>query len=131
MPSTDYIDDPRIRDDEYVYRRVGSAEWSWIEGRPSSAGFHDSSDRTPMSVGVHSLLIEAGLTPRSLLAAYPQCGLVRFTAGQARRLGLAVTALPRVDGEPAHGWVVGKKKQSIRRHLARQSEIVVLPPRSE
>lgn len=109
-----YPNDPGVPDDEVLYRRVRNDQWNWAERRPSSAAFADSGDGSPMSVALRKLMLDAGLPPEDLLQGHPRFGLVSFTAGQARELGLAVTSRPPVPGEPAHGWVSGGSRGAPR-----------------
>lgn len=128
MGTEAYPDDPGIAADEILYRRVRNDQWNWSKRRPSSAAFDDSGDGTPMSVALDSLLREAGRCPSDLLEGHPRFGLVSFTAKQARALSLSITASPPVSGDPAHGWVAGKKTKSMRKKLAELCEIVNVPP---
>lgn len=128
-PTVEYENDASISDGEILYRRVRSDLWHWQEGRPASGAFDDSGDGSPMSVALHSLLEAAGMEPQDLLRDLPpQFGLVRFTVGFARSLGLAVTSMPPVAGQPAHGWVSGKKTRSRQKRLATNCEIEIQPP---
>jgi len=126
--SAEYEDDPTVPDDEILYRRVRREQWHWAEGRPQSGAFDDSPDGSPMSVALHSLMIAANMKPEDLLDGHPEFGLVKFTAELARSLSLAVTANPPIAGEPAHGWVAGKKTTARKRQLARGCQIEVQPP---
>ena len=69
-----------------------------------------------------------GVKPADLLRGQPEFGLVSFTVEFARSLKLGVTATPAVSGEPAHGWVVGKKTRGVMRRLAAECRIEILPP---
>jgi hypothetical protein len=53
-------------------------------------------------------------------------GLVAITAGQARALGLLVSR-PDPVADPAYIELVGPKRESVRRSLARQFVWIVLP----
>ena len=128
MPSLEFPDNPGIPDAEVLYRRVWSGLWVWSESRPQSGAFDDSSDQSPMSVAIESLLTVASMVPRDLLTGWPAFGLVSFTAGLARDLGLRVTEAPPVAGEPAHGWVAGKKTRGIMKRLAKTCTVVIPPP---
>ncbi len=128
MGGEKYSNDSDISDDEVLYRRVRNDQWNWAEKRPSSAAFDDSGNGSPMSVALASLVRSAGQRPSDLLQGHPKFGLVSLTAGQARALLLSVTANPPVSGEPAHGWVVGKKTKSTRRRLAKLCLVVIAPP---
>jgi hypothetical protein len=68
------------------------------------------------------------MQPKDLLLGHPEFGLVKFTVELARRVDLAVTADPPVAGEPAHGWVAGKKTTSRKRQLAKGCGVEIPPP---
>jgi hypothetical protein len=89
--------------------------------RPSSAGFKDLN----LSVDAEPILRAAGLDWRFTLQGHPGCSLVRFPAGSARERGLSVVPKPTPEN-PAHTEVIGKKTQSIAKHLSDVSEWVHL-----
>lgn len=84
-----------------------------------------------MSVVIGSLLEADGLTPESALDGHQGYGLVRIPVSLIRAMGLGVATQPPVAGQPAHGWVLGKKKKSIRKRLAKECAVAVRPTRAE
>jgi hypothetical protein len=72
------------------------------------------------------LLREAGMTIERALGSRGGFGIVTFSAGFARSLSQRVIRSPEPD-EPLHGEVVGKKTDSVKKQLARNSQWVHLP----
>jgi hypothetical protein len=115
-------DDPRIRDEDVLLRRV-PALWILTEEsgatRPRSAAFQDitAPDGTrAMSVYVERLLADAGLTDVDVLEGRIDLGLVAFAARAVRDAGHTLHLAPH-EGPlgPAHAEVPGKIKASSRR----------------
>ncbi len=127
---TGYSDDLSIPDDAVLWRRVTPEQCvkdtSSGEYRPSSAAFKDHPDGSPMSVLLADEVEASGRSAESVLAAYKGYGLVAFTAGLVRELGLGIVRSP-LDYEPAHAEVFGRKTRSVRRTLARRCEWVIRP----
>jgi hypothetical protein len=125
-------DDPAIDDAEILYRRVTPEQVKWERGVPLRAGknaFMDSSDGSDCSLAIEGRLKEHGLSSISVLSGYEdRCGLVSFTAGDARACGYGVLYTPK-QGEPAHGSLTGDKTDAQpRKRLAEKSKVVVPPP---
>ncbi len=118
----DYTDDDSIEPTAELWRRVRPEHM--VPGdelgmlRPSSAAFHDSSDNTPMSVDLASIVRSLGGDERTVLAPYPGFYLVSLTAAQVRSRQLGVCREPLPDN-PAHAYVFGKKTGSVRKYLAK------------
>ncbi len=120
-----YVDDlEHIALTDLLLRRVpwwhiiwDGNEEAW---RPSSAAFDNHDGGSPMSIRVRPRLEAMGLSPESVIAHFPDFGLVEFSAGEARAKE-QVVAFEAVDEEPAHGVVAGKKTKGVRRHLVRVS----------
>lgn len=133
MPGHDFPDDPDIPDDTLLLRRIVTHKPGWVakDGatgalRPSSGAFEDHPNGTPMSVVLENKLREAGRPLEDALSGHDGFALAAITAGQARALGLRVAVDPQ-DDEPAHGIVIGKKTQGIKRKLARAAQWIVPP----
>jgi hypothetical protein len=129
-----FADDPAIADDVDLWRRILP---QWVvkdentgELRPSSAAFDDSPDGSPMSVVIEKIAMAQQISPAKVLNGYVGYGLCAFTAGLARALELSIATRPEVHGEPAHGFVVGKKTRSVRKKLSKASRWVILSPSS-
>lgn len=128
-----YIDDPSIPDDAILWRRIHPGELVPHEEtgkpRPKSTQFRDSNDGTPMSVYLADIALRENRNPEDILANdYPGEGMVSFTAGFVRGLGLRVQPNPRPE-EPAHAYVsgIGKKNKKIQRTIAKVCKILVYP----
>jgi hypothetical protein len=117
-------DDPTIPDDATIWRYV-VPQWVVIgdDGvgvRPSSGAFDDSSDG-PMS----AILATEGRDPASAIpATCPGAGMVAFTAGALRALGMTLERAPEPD-EPHHILVVGKKTKGVKNAMKKGSAWVV------
>lgn len=84
-----------------------------------------------MSVLIESLVLESGRTAEDVLAPFPGYGLVAVTITGINARNdlpdLEIQIWPE-DTEPAHGKVVGRKTQAVRKQLARDSRWIVAPP---
>jgi hypothetical protein len=128
--AANYADDSDIEDDAVLWRRVPPF---WVvrdenrgEFRPSSAAFQDSSDGSAMSVQIEKIVNSMQRTPADVLTGYENHSLCSFVAGLARSLEQRVTGLPKIDDDPAHGWVAGKKTKHVRKVFATEARWVVL-----
>lgn len=122
-----YEDDPTIDDATELWRRIPPT-WHKFDKRlgrhrPSTQAFRDSRDGTPMSVYLGP---ECGGDER-VLAGHEGFLLGYFTAGLAREWSQRVTREPRLETEPGHAWVAGKKTDAVRSALARGSGWIVGP----
>ncbi|MEE8435807.1 MAG: hypothetical protein V3S64_13570 [bacterium] len=125
------MDDPTIKDDWMLYRRIVS---DWFVPDPktpsgrriTSQAFNDSSDGTSMSIQIEQEMENFGLTIEDILKNYPDLGLASFSAGFARSQKQGVIRKP-LDMDPAHGEVVGEKPRSIRRIFAENANIIIEP----
>ena len=126
-----YTDDPTIRDDAALWRRI--PPWHFVPDgnlgrvRPSSAAFEDHPDGTPMSVLLAEIVAQTRRRAEDILAGHEGYGLAAITAGLARDYGQGVARKPSRD-EPAHAEVFGKKPKPVRKRLAKGSEWVLPPP---
>ena len=116
----------RIRPDQVV------ADPKAPDGRrASTAAFHDSSDRTPMSVVVEPIALDLGARPADAVAkSGPGTALVRVRAGAFRADDQNVFHSPidsDVPCELAHGSVEGAKPKGARRRWALAAEWVIEP----
>lgn len=120
-----YVDDQdNIANADLLLRRI-PPDWIVWDGntgtwRPSSAAFQNHPSGSPMSVRVRPRLESIGLQVASVLADYPDFGLVEFETSKAREKK-QVVALEEVAEEPAHGIVAGKKTGGVRNHLVKHS----------
>ena len=125
---SDFPDDRSVPDDAVLWRRIplNTVCVTTHEGReiPSSAAFDDSSDGSPMSVALASVLEK----PERLLEGRScPCGVVGFTAGEARALGLRICPDDAGDSYRGHAYVAGNKTKKTKRALAVASRWVVSP----
>lgn len=125
----EYADDPTIEDDDALWRRLirdwvikdeNSGEW-----RPSSAAFDNSKDGSPLSVVLANIITAMQGNPADVLKNVDD-SLCSFTAGLARMLEQNVTSWPKIEDDPAHGWVAGKKTRHVKRQLAKNAQFVIL-----
>lgn len=123
-------DDKSIPAEEVLYRRVTAEQVHSDAGgamRVASNAFRDSSN-SPCSIVLGSKLAELGRPPESVLRRYEnRCGLVRFTAADARACGFGVLRSPVAD-EPAHGYLTGRKSHGPCKQLGKRAVIVIPPP---
>lgn len=129
MTNDAHSDDPTISDEAELWRRI--PPWHFVRDentqrvRPSSAAFDDHPDGSPMSV----LIAEEAGAPNPVLANYEGFALASITAGLARMCKQGVARDP-TPNEPAHALLFGKKSNSVRKQLAKQSHWVIAPPNS-
>ena len=124
-------DDPTVGNEEKLLRRVRPDQIVWDDNekrfRPSSGAFYDSSDGSGMSISLDSVLQEYGHDASYALRGYGDQGLVVLTAAFVRSLKQGVIREPLPE-DPAHGEVVGKKTQGIRRQFANNATWLTLSP---
>jgi hypothetical protein len=125
----DYQDDLTILDSEVLLRRVPSRHVIWdkkyAQWRAASSAFEDHDNGTPMSVVIEGEVSAQGRQPDSVIANFPTYSLVRFSAGEARQLGLGLIRSPLAD-EPAHAEIFGKKTKAVKKKLSLFATWVVL-----
>lgn len=130
MASEGLVDDATIADDSELWRRI-HPDWivpnQNIHGlRVSSAAFDNSKDGSPTSVLMADLVQETGRDAQNVLAGFEGYALASITAGQARHCNQGVARDPLPE-EPAHAYIFGEKKKTIKRCLAQHAEWVVSP----
>lgn len=125
------VDDPSIRDEEVLWRRV-LPEWTTMKGgtfRPTSQTFKD---RRSYELSVH---IASLTTIDKVLAAYPGQGIVAITAGDVRSLGsYAIVRDPIINDpdlpdDPSHALICPSPTGSAASSLARLAVWVREPQR--
>jgi hypothetical protein len=121
-----FTDDPTIINADLLLRRIPPTWWIYDEAlqrkRPTTAAFDDPE----MSVALASELQSLGQPLTAPLRGHDGFALVSIDAGLARTCGQAVCKDPLPD-DPAHGLVVGKKTESVKRKFARNCTWVVPP----
>ncbi|MBM4018911.1 MAG: hypothetical protein FJ288_11380 [Planctomycetes bacterium] len=125
-----YEDDPTIADHAELWRRI-PPQWFVLDRnlgsmRPTSQAFQDHPNGTPMSVLLADVVRESGRGTTAALVGHKGFALAAITAGLCRQCSQKVARDPKPD-EPAHGVVVGKKSDAVRRRLAREAQWVVPP----
>ena len=116
IPNTDRLF-RRVRENQLVKREDGSR-------RVSSALFKAAE----MSVNIESLMIEQGRPPEDTLTRYPREYLTSIIAGDVRAHGLRIVKQTELPHDPAHGLVLGKKRDSFANAMARSRQWIVPPP---
>jgi hypothetical protein len=115
-----YQDDSDIPDDAELWRRINPDQFVQDDNlgrvRPSSVAFSDSSDGTPMSVDLATIVVAKGGDASTTLVDHPGCFLVALTAGQVRdpvngKLGVQ---LAPTSTNPAHTYVFERKLAALR-----------------
>jgi len=136
MPELEYQDDESIPDDSLLLRRILSDPnihivWDDNLGcwRPSSAAFDNDRNGNPMSVVLSVELVRLNRSMESALRGHKDgYSLASVTAGFTRNLSqIQKIVKDPTPEEPAHGLVAGKKTQSVRRNLAKNSQWIVEP----
>ncbi len=119
-------DDKSIHDEDRLLRRVPARQLVQLDGsvRPSSAVFKSEE----MSVNIESLMIEQGRPLKSTLERYPQEFLTSIRAGEVRPFGLPIIKDTDPPNDPAHGLVLGKKKDRFANAMVRMHKWIVPPP---
>lgn len=80
-----------------------------------------------MSVLLADIVERDGRSAADALAGHEGFALAAITAGLARQCDQGVARDPLPE-EPAHGVVVGKKTDSVRKRFAKGAEWVIPPP---
>src|SRR5260221_10839905 len=121
-------DDPAIANDDRLFRRVRPNQLipeSDGSQRPSSAVFKV----LELSVNIESLMIQQERAPEDTLTKYPGEYLTSVTAGQIRVYKHPIVKDTEPPNDPAHGLVLGKKKDSFANAMTRQHQWIVPPPK--
>lgn len=121
-------DDPAILDDDRLFRRVRSNQLiPEPDGsqRPSSAVFKGEE----LSVNIESLMVQQSRPPEDSLTGYPGEYLTAIKAGLVRAHKHPIVKDTEPPNDPAHGLVLGKKKDSFANAMRRQHQWIVSPPK--
>lgn len=126
MPDREITNDPAIADHEVLLRRL-LADWV-VPGdrgrmRIASAAFKNFE----LSILFLSLMEQQGRPKEHALKGYPDSSLCSVTAGLARQLEQGVIYDTEPPRDPAHGLVIGKKRQSIANGFAREAKWEIPP----
>ena len=112
----DISDDGSIADTELLLRRI-TPQWlvtnnTTGEKRLSSQAFQNYRERDAFSINFGSM----HQSPQEVVNAFPDYGVVSFSAGEVRQLNQGVTpdALP---DDASHGHVNGAKPKSVLKKL--------------
>ncbi len=74
-------------------------------------------------------MTEQGRPPEDTLTQYPDEYLTSVTAGSVRAHGHPVVKDADPPNDPAHGLVLGKKKDSFANAMRREHQWIVPPPK--
>jgi hypothetical protein len=128
-------DDASIVDAVELFRLLNpefDIDWDYDEHRwlVKSSAFQNTSDTDRMSVVLGDTLQKDGRTREDACRSMPDRFVVSLTAGGVRSEDQGVVRTPVAD-EPAHGDVVGNKKNANRRRRLRDmcTWVVEPPPR--
>jgi hypothetical protein len=128
MPPPEWVDDPTIKDDEWLWRRI----------HPTAVtGDQDTGQRVPQSGafrdtrGELSVFLASETTLPVVLRGHQNFGVAEFQASAARSADCIIVRDPLPDN-PAHALVCGKRASreiSIReaKMIKKRSRWVVLP----
>ena len=120
-------DDQTVSNDDRLFRRVPPNQLRREPGgsqRPTSAVFK----ALELSVNIESLMIQQGRSPEESLTKYPGEYLTAINAGQVRAHGHPIVKDTQPPNDPAHGLVLGKKRDSFANAMARNHQWIVPPP---
>jgi hypothetical protein len=125
-------DDPRddnsIPNADRLFRRVRANQLrTQSDGskRPTSAVFKS----LELSVNIESLMIEQGRPPEDTITNFPNEFLTSIVAGNVRAYGHPIVKDTAPPNDPAHGLVLGRKKDSFANAMARTHQWIVPPPK--
>jgi len=120
-------DNPSISDEDRLVRRVRPHQLvrEGASVRPSSAVFKSEE----LSIYIESLLVEQGRALGSTLEKYPTEFLTSVRAGEVRKFEHAIVKDTAPPNDPAHGLVLGKKKERFANAMVRCQEWIV--PRND
>lgn len=122
-------DDLSIPNTDRLFRRVPPNQLITQEDgsrRPSSSVFKHEK----MSVNIESLMVEQGRPPEDTLTGYPGQFLTSIIAGDVRRFGHRIVKDTAPPNDPAHGLVLGKKRDSFANAMVRSHKWIVAPPQN-
>ena len=111
-----------IPDKDYLYRRIHPAHYVASENRPQSAAFRG------INAYECSVEWEKHTTPEKSLKRYRSFRhhfLAKLQALVPRQVNQKVVHTPRIRN-PSHADIVGQKTLSVARHLAKNSEMVIV-----
>jgi hypothetical protein len=120
-------DDPSIPNTDRLFRRVPPNQLIRLEDgsqRPSSSIFKNEE----MSVNIESLMVEQLRLPEDTLKGYPGHFLTSIIAGEVRNLRYPIVKDTAPPNDPAHGLVLGKKRESFANAMLRSHKWIVAPP---
>ena len=114
--------DPNIRDDEVVLRRISARTYIFDENlggfRPSSQAFLQNGPD-----GLVSVYLESETTHNAVADEGPEPYLTAITVGELREFGLGIVRDPS-SGGPGHCEITGRKTRGILNRIARQARWV-------
>lgn len=127
MAEDQRFDDPSIPNTDRLFRRVAVNQLVPCEDgshRPSSSVFKHKE----MSVNIESLMIEQGRSPEDTVSNYPGEFLTSISAMDVRQHKHPIVKDTDPPSDPAHGLVLGKKKDSFANAMIRAHKWIIAPP---
>lgn len=120
------IDDLSIPNNTRLFRRVAPNQLSTLNDgsvRPSSSVFKT----TEMSVNIESLMLQQGRPPEDTVSKYPGHFLVAVVASTVREHKHPIVIDTEGDADPAHGLVLGKKRNAFIKTMLNTYQWVLRP----
>jgi hypothetical protein len=130
MPDDTQEDDLSIPDTDRLFRRVPPNQLEPLEDgsqRPSSSVFK----QLELSVNIECLMVEQGRPPEDTLTGYPGHYLTSIVARDVRAKGHPIVKYTEPPNDPAHGLVLGKKKNSFANAMLASHQWIVPPPKQQ
>ncbi len=118
-------DDKSILDEDRLLRRVRANQLVGVgaSARPSSAVFKAEE----LSVNIESLMVQQGRPLADALEKYPEESLASVRADEVRKFPHPIVRDTAPPNDPAHGLVLGKKKDSFANAMVRCHQWIVPP----
>lgn len=114
----------QVKSSDKLLRWLHPGQFNWEENRPTSAAFKDDE----MSIDILCLTtIEESYNRGKKIG---KNAVVSITAYLVMEKGLEICHSP-VEGNDAHGLILGKKTKSIAKFLANNCEVEIFPPDDE
>lgn len=104
-----------IKDEEFLYRRIHPIFYDKVKAKISSGAFTDPEASVDWA---------AYTTPQETIKDYPTCHVASLQAKIPREVNQEVKHNP-IPGNYSHSLIIGKKKKSVARFIARNCKFVI------